>query len=111
MSSQGPSLAAKMSRFFLGFFAGAIWLTFLYNSTGDNTLMIALWHTTWKIANIVGHRLRRRRLADERKGRWLLPALLAGPFNAALGFVDSAQHRVFRILEHWTMADGEKLRP
>ncbi len=40
--------------FFIGLFAGAIWLTFLYNSTGGSTLMVALWHTTWNIVNIFG---------------------------------------------------------
>ncbi len=38
--------------FFLGLFAGAIWLTFLYNSTGGSILMVALWHTTWNVVNI-----------------------------------------------------------
>lgn len=40
--------------FFIGMFAGAIWLTFLYNSTGGSTLMVILWHTTWNIVNIIG---------------------------------------------------------
>jgi membrane protease YdiL (CAAX protease family) len=40
--------------FFIGMFAGAIWLTFLYNSTGENTLMVVLWHTTWNTVNIIG---------------------------------------------------------
>ncbi|MDX9993376.1 MAG: type II CAAX endopeptidase family protein [Anaerolineales bacterium] len=40
--------------FFIGMFAGAIWLTFLYNSTGGNTLMVIFWHTTWNIVNIIG---------------------------------------------------------
>ena len=40
--------------FFIGLFAGAIWLTFLYNSTGGSTLMVALWHTTWNLVNIFG---------------------------------------------------------
>ncbi len=40
--------------FFIGMFAGAIWLTFLYNSTGGNTFMVVLWHTTWNIVNIIG---------------------------------------------------------
>jgi membrane protease YdiL (CAAX protease family) len=45
---------AQVVGFFIGMFAGAIWLTFLYNSTGGNTLMVILWHTTWNIVNIVG---------------------------------------------------------
>ena len=40
--------------FFIGMFAGAIWLTFLYNSTNGSTLMVALWHITWNIVNIIG---------------------------------------------------------
>ncbi len=40
--------------FFTVLFAGAIWLTFLYNSTGGSTLMVALWHTAWNIVNIFG---------------------------------------------------------
>jgi len=40
--------------FFVGLFAGAIWLTFLYNSTAGATSMVALWHTGWNIVNIVG---------------------------------------------------------
>lgn len=40
--------------FFIGMFAGAIWLTFLYNSTGGNILMVVLWHTNWNIVNIIG---------------------------------------------------------
>ncbi len=40
--------------FALGLFAGAIWLTFLYNSTGGNTLMAALWHVSWNVVNILG---------------------------------------------------------
>ncbi len=39
--------------FFIGLFAGAIWLTFLYNSTGGNTLMVAFWHTGWNLVNIL----------------------------------------------------------
>lgn len=40
--------------FLIGMFAGAIWLTFLYNSTNGSTLMVILWHTTWNIVNIIG---------------------------------------------------------
>ncbi len=45
---------AQAIGFFIGLFAGAIWLTFLYNSTGGSTLMVALWHTTWNVVNIFG---------------------------------------------------------
>jgi len=38
----------------MGMFAGAVWLTFLYNSTDGNTLMVILWHTIWNKVNIVG---------------------------------------------------------
>jgi len=40
--------------FFIGLFAGAIWLTFLYNSTGGNIFIVAAWHTIWSIMNILG---------------------------------------------------------
>lgn len=40
--------------FFVGMFAGAIWLTFLYNSTDGSTLMVVFWHTSWNIVNIIG---------------------------------------------------------
>ncbi len=40
--------------FFIGLLAGAIWLTFLYNSTGGSTLMVTLWHTSWNLVNIFG---------------------------------------------------------
>jgi membrane protease YdiL (CAAX protease family) len=43
-----------VSGFFIGLFAGALWMTFLYNSTGGSTLMVALWHTTWNIVNVIG---------------------------------------------------------
>lgn len=40
--------------FFIGLFAGAIWLTFLYNSTGGNIFIVAAWHTIWNTVNILG---------------------------------------------------------
>lgn len=40
--------------FFIGLFAGAIWLTFLYNSSGGSIFMVATWHAIWNIANIFG---------------------------------------------------------
>lgn len=33
--------------FYLGLFAGALWLTFLYNSSGGSILMVVVWHTVW----------------------------------------------------------------
>ncbi len=38
--------------YFFSMFFGALWFTFLYNSTGGSTLMVALWHTTWNIVNL-----------------------------------------------------------
>ncbi|XOB97997.1 CPBP family intramembrane glutamic endopeptidase [Deinococcota bacterium DY0809b] len=40
--------------FFLGLLAGAVWLTFLYNSSGGSILTVAVWHTAWNAVNIVG---------------------------------------------------------
>ncbi len=40
--------------FFIGLFAGAIWLTFLYNSTGGSIFLVALWHASWNVVNIIG---------------------------------------------------------
>ena len=40
--------------FFIGLFAGAIWLTFLYNSTGGSIFIVATWHAIWNIMNIFG---------------------------------------------------------
>jgi membrane protease YdiL (CAAX protease family) len=39
--------------FLAAMFAGAIWLTCLYNSTGGSILMVVLWHFTWNIVNII----------------------------------------------------------
>lgn len=33
--------------FYLGLIAGALWLTFLYNSAGGSTLIVIVWHTVW----------------------------------------------------------------
>jgi len=40
--------------FYLGLFAGALWLTFLYNSTGGSTLIVMVWHTVWNAVALVG---------------------------------------------------------
>lgn len=40
--------------FYLGLFAGAVWLTFLYNSTGGSTLIVMVWHTVWNAVALVG---------------------------------------------------------
>jgi membrane protease YdiL (CAAX protease family) len=39
--------------FYLGLFAGAVWLTFLYNSTGGSTLIVVVWHTVWNAVALV----------------------------------------------------------
>lgn len=46
--------AVTIVGFFLGMFAGALWLTFLYNSMGGSILMVALWHVIWNMMNLVG---------------------------------------------------------
>lgn len=38
--------------FVLGIFAGAIWLTCLYNATGGSVLMVILWHIAWNAVNL-----------------------------------------------------------
>lgn len=40
--------------FFISLFAGAIWLTGLYNRTGGSIMLVALWHAIWNIVNIFG---------------------------------------------------------
>src|SRR3712207_5962455 len=40
--------------FFVGLFAGAIWLTCLYNGSGCSVLLVALWHTHWNLVTLVG---------------------------------------------------------
>jgi len=50
----GPAMIAG---FFVGIFAGAIWLAFLLNSTGGNILIVALWHMSWNVVNMIGLRL------------------------------------------------------
>lgn len=38
--------------FVMTLFAGALWLTFLYNSTGGSVMAVALWHTLWNLLNV-----------------------------------------------------------
>ncbi len=45
---------AQVVGFFISLVAGAIWLTFLYNSTSGSIFAVAAWHTVWNIVNIVG---------------------------------------------------------
>lgn len=40
--------------FFACFVAGAIWLTFLYNSSGGSVLMLILWHIVWNAVHVAG---------------------------------------------------------
>lgn len=37
--------------FISGLVAGAIWFTFIYNSTSGSTLMVIIWHSIWNIVN------------------------------------------------------------
>lgn len=45
---------AELIGFYVCFFAGALWLTFLYNSSGGSVLMTILWHISWNVVNIAG---------------------------------------------------------
>lgn len=40
--------------FLLGIFAGAIWLTFLFNYTNGSILAVSLWHLTFNFASMIG---------------------------------------------------------
>jgi membrane protease YdiL (CAAX protease family) len=40
--------------FLLGIFAGAIWLTFLFNYTKGSTLAVSLWHLTFNLVSMIG---------------------------------------------------------
>ena len=40
--------------FFMGMFSGAVVLTFFYNSTAGSIFMVAAWHASWNVANIIG---------------------------------------------------------
>jgi membrane protease YdiL (CAAX protease family) len=46
---EGPGAIAG---FVASLVAGALWLTFLYNSTGGSVLAVALWHTLWDLLNL-----------------------------------------------------------
>ena len=43
--------AVQIVGFFVGLFAGAIWLTSLYNNTRGSAFAVATWHTTWNLVN------------------------------------------------------------
>jgi CAAX protease family protein len=45
---------AGYAGFFVCFVAGALWLTFLYNSSGGSILMVILWHLGWNAVNVAG---------------------------------------------------------
>jgi len=39
--------------FFVGLFAGAVWLTALYPGSGGSVFVVAAWHATWNAVNIL----------------------------------------------------------
>jgi membrane protease YdiL (CAAX protease family) len=39
--------------FLLGLFAGAVWLTYLYNSTGGSALITLVWHSLFNVVNAI----------------------------------------------------------
>lgn len=47
-----PLSAPGVAGFAVTLFAGALWLTFLYNSTGGSVLAVALWHVSWNALNV-----------------------------------------------------------
>lgn len=40
--------------FVLGLFAGAIWMTFLFNYTRGSVLAVSLWHFTFNLVSMIG---------------------------------------------------------
>jgi hypothetical protein len=40
--------------FILGLFAGAIWMTFLFNYTHGSLLAVSLWHFTFNFVSMIG---------------------------------------------------------
>jgi CAAX protease family protein len=45
--------AGNVFAFLISLLAGAIWLTFVFNSTGDSVLAASLWHALWNAANLI----------------------------------------------------------
>lgn len=45
---------AMLAGFILGLFAGAIWMTFLFNYTRGSLLAVSLWHFTFNFVSMVG---------------------------------------------------------
>ncbi|HEX8981940.1 MAG TPA: CPBP family intramembrane glutamic endopeptidase [Ktedonobacterales bacterium] len=39
--------------FLVGLLAGAVWLTYLYNSTGGSVLVVMVWHALFNLANAI----------------------------------------------------------
>ncbi len=39
--------------FFVGLFAGAVWLTALHNGSGGSVFVVAAWHAGWNVVNIL----------------------------------------------------------
>jgi membrane protease YdiL (CAAX protease family) len=40
--------------FIIGVFAGAIWLTFIFNYTKGSLLAVSIWHFTWNTVSMIG---------------------------------------------------------
>lgn len=40
--------------FIIGIFAGAIWLTFIFNYTQGSLLAVSIWHFTWNFVSMIG---------------------------------------------------------
>jgi membrane protease YdiL (CAAX protease family) len=48
-----PFGLGTLAGFLLGLCAGAIWLTYLYNSTGGGTLITMVWHSLFNVVNAI----------------------------------------------------------
>jgi membrane protease YdiL (CAAX protease family) len=46
----GPGMVVG---FFVGLLAGALWLTFVFNSTGGSVWVVAVWHVLWNVSNFL----------------------------------------------------------
>ena len=47
--------AGMLVGFILGLFAGAIWMTFLFNYTSGSLLAVSLWHFTFNLVSMIGN--------------------------------------------------------
>ena len=52
--SCGVGWVANLVAASLAYGIGAIWLTFLYNSSGGSVLMLILWHIVWNAVTVAG---------------------------------------------------------